>query len=209
MRDQIRLPLWALMQARFDDLGRRVAAFERHHGHPPGDDSTLVAWWEVTPDLSERLGDVTCALPLVYPDRRRGLLLAVVEVAYLAACRAQPSNNPDPRSAAALALVKRWLAGEDMPAAWLCAAAQEASAAARDADHGRHANAERAANAARAAAYAARAAAERASYAYDPSAKGVATYAADAAAAAFVAADETERCMQVEDLDALLLGLAL
>lgn len=206
---EVRLPLSALVQARLDDLGHRVVQFERVHGHAPTDTSTWAEWCAVTPELRGRLVDVTCALPLVYPDHRRALLRAAVEVAYRAACRVQPPNDPDPRPAAALALVQRWLGGEDVPAAWLCAAAREASAAARDADHACYPDAERVANAARAAANAARAAAERASYAYDPSAKGVATYAADAAAVAFAAADETERCMQAEDLDVLILGLAL
>jgi len=124
----IRLPLWALRDADACELGERVADFTAYHGYPPSEDSTWTEWWEVTPDLGARLGDVTCALPLVYPDRRRDLLRAVVQFAYQVARRTQPYFAADPAPRKALALTRRWLAGKDVAGAKLWDVSVDAAA---------------------------------------------------------------------------------
>lgn len=124
----IKLPLWALRQAEDGELDERVAAFEQHHGHAPVGDTSLAEWWAVTPDLGARLGDVACALPLVYPDRRRDLLRAVVQFAYQVARRTQPYFATDPAPRKALALTRRWLAGKDVAGAKLWDVSVDAAA---------------------------------------------------------------------------------
>lgn len=84
---EIRLPLFALELADACELGRRVADFAAHHGHPPGEDSTWAEWCAVTPELGDRVWAVAHALPLVYPTRRDHLIRVVVEVAYRASVR--------------------------------------------------------------------------------------------------------------------------
>lgn len=122
----IRLPLWALEKADACELGERVAAFERHHGHAPGDTSTWAEWCAVTHGPEDRILDVGRALPLVYPGHQRALLGVVVEAAHLAASRAQIYAAYSPASREALTLVWGWRKGQDVPAAVLQAAAQAA-----------------------------------------------------------------------------------
>lgn len=207
----LKLPLSALEWADACYLDRRTAAFRAHHGHPPGEDSTWTQWCAVLPSIAHRLWTVARVLPLVYPAQRRGLLLAVVEVGYRAALRAQPADSdPDPRAAEALALVRRWLDGEPIPASAL-----RTLCGYRAATYPTYA----VCYVAYAAAEAAAAAAEAAEVAGADIVSKAAVFATNAAVftaeavyrcAAYVADDESaERALQVQDLDELLVALRL
>lgn len=100
------------------DLDKRIADFSAHHGHPPDDCSTFAQWAEVTPDVP----DLIDALRYVQGGRK-----IAVEVAYHAAYRALPpcvDNHPSE----ALAVVRRWLDGEAVPAQDLTTASRASSA---------------------------------------------------------------------------------
>lgn len=165
-----------------------------------------------TPTLRVQLWAVAQDLTVVYPTRRNHLIRVVVEVAYRATVRVQPAD-PDPRPAAVLGLVRRWLDGEPISGGRLHAAATDAAYAAYDAYDDCAWAAHSVGVAAGYAAYADAAGdAGDSGDAYARHARGTAaSAAADAAdAAAVCAADSaTERAQQAKDLDELLAALRL
>jgi len=221
--DKIKLPLWALRQADACFPGERVADFAAHHGHPPGDDSTLAEWWWVITSPEDRIWYMGYALPLVYPDRAQDLHRAAGEVAYLAARRVWCITTADPATGRALVLIRRWLADGGVDAESLHAAAIavgnvaywaiNAAEARERADAADWAKAI-AADAVGAAAWAAYAGAaahdDPAGYAYN-AVRVAAQYALmrDSARRARTPAFDVERAQQRADLDRLLAELNL